>query len=199
MPPARAPELADDHVLEVDRLVVDGGPGLDAQLGGLAVGEDDPEPLDVVGRRPVAERRAGRPRRRRSSRRRAGLRADRVGAEPPAERGELARSGRRARPPAGRPRSRADRDDPAEVAAEVDDQPRPERPARPARSPPRAHGSGSRSRPRSGRPSPRRRCGPGDDHAERVDLVEAGVVRSTAHARSARTAVRRRARPRKSS
>ena len=65
------------------------GPGLAAELGDLAVGEDDARALDVVGRRPVAERaRAGgvepdhpadRPR----------LGAARVGAEPPAERGEL--------------------------------------------------------------------------------------------------------------
>ncbi len=100
----------------------------------------------------------------------------RVGADLPAERGELGVEHVEDHARLDHDVVGADLDDPPEVAAEVDDQARPERLAGQAGpGPPGVE----RDRVLGGVADQGDEvlAGPRDDHAERVDLVEAGVVR----------------------
>ena len=169
-------ELADDQVREALRLLVVRRPWPEPEIGDLALGEDDPELLDLVADRPESHRpQPGRvdpdhP----AQRPGAGIHRHRL--QPPSQRRELGIE--RIEHEAGLDDHMVsgDLDDLPEMAAEIDHQPRTERsPSRVRPRPPGMQGD-----PMLGRVTDDRRhvvLGPRDDHPQGIDLVQAGVVR----------------------
>ena len=169
-------QLPDQVVLEPGGLVVLGGlPGFEADLVGLAVGEDDRELADMVGGGPVPDRphpggvQADHP----PDRPRLGVAG--VRADPAAEGAEFAVQSVEDDARLHDDVIGTDFDDPAEVATEINDQARSQGLARQAG--PSASGM-KRDRVFGGVANQGDQIikGPRDHHAERVDLVQAGVV-----------------------